>query len=90
MAWFLQTLIAGFERCRLELRSAAQIDKISYLLALEHAVVGGVGGLQSRQDVAVQRAVQGELPHTRAREDALKLQDVAKELRQQMESGCGY
>ena len=59
-------LIAGLERCRLELRSAAKIDGRRYLLALEHAVVRGVGGLQGREDVAVQRAVQGELPHTRA------------------------
>ena len=50
---------------------------LRYLLALEHTVVGGVCGLQSREDVAVQCAVQGELSHTRAGEDALELQDVA-------------
>ena len=73
-------LNAGFERCRFELRSTARIDGLHYLLALEHAVVCGVGGLQGREDVAVQRAVQGELSNTRAGEDAFKLQDVAKEL----------
>lgn len=53
---------------------------LSHLLALLDVVLPGVGGLQRREDVSVQGAVQSQVLQAGQGQDAIPHQDVAQQL----------
>lgn len=50
---------------------------VLYLLALWNIIFPSICGLQCREDVSIQSAVQSQIPQTGTGQDAFPLQDVA-------------